>query len=54
MVAGPLREIAGRIEQFAGAEVSKKVMKGRDEMLAEPTRSRARCGSKKLSTGWTL
>jgi predicted transcriptional regulator YdeE len=34
MVAGPMEEIARRIEQFAGAEVRKKVMKGKDEMLA--------------------
>jgi predicted transcriptional regulator YdeE len=34
MVAGPMGEIARRIEQFAGAEVSKKVMKGSDEIIA--------------------
>jgi hypothetical protein len=41
MVAGPMEEIARRIEQFAGAEVCKKVMKGKDEMLAakDPVKS---------------
>ena len=34
MVTGPLEEFAGRIEQFAGADVSRKVMQGKDEMLA--------------------
>jgi hypothetical protein len=34
MVLGPIEEISGRIEQFAGAAVSKKVMQGKDEMLA--------------------
>jgi predicted transcriptional regulator YdeE len=34
MVAGPMGEIARRIEQFAGAEVSKRVMKGSDEIIA--------------------
>jgi predicted transcriptional regulator YdeE len=33
MVIGPLEEFGGRIEEFAGSEVSKKVMKGKDEML---------------------
>ncbi len=34
MVAGPMEELYGRIEQFAGAAVSKKVMKGKDEIIA--------------------
>jgi predicted transcriptional regulator YdeE len=34
MVTGPMEELAGRIKQFAGAEVSKKVMKGKDEIIA--------------------
>jgi len=34
MVAGPMEEFSGRIEQFAGADVSKKVMKGKDEIIA--------------------
>ena len=34
MVTGPLEELAGRIEQFAGTELSKKVMKGKDEIIA--------------------
>jgi predicted transcriptional regulator YdeE len=34
MVSGPMNELAGRIEQFAGADVSKKVMKGKDEIIA--------------------
>ncbi len=34
MILGPLEEISGRIKQFAGAEVSNKVLKGKDEMLA--------------------
>lgn len=34
MVKGPLEEIGRRIEQFAGSEVSKKVMKGSDEIIA--------------------
>ena len=34
MVAGPMEEISKRIEQFAGVAISKKVMKGKDEILA--------------------
>ena len=34
MILGPLEEISGRIEEFVGGDVSKKVMKGKDEMLA--------------------
>jgi predicted transcriptional regulator YdeE len=34
MVTGPLEEFSGRIEQFAGADVSRKVMQGKDEMIA--------------------
>jgi predicted transcriptional regulator YdeE len=33
-VTGPMEEIAGRIEQYAGSEISKKVMKGKDEIIA--------------------
>jgi predicted transcriptional regulator YdeE len=34
MVTGPMEELSGRIEQFAGAAVSQKVMQGSDEVLA--------------------
>jgi predicted transcriptional regulator YdeE len=34
MVSGPMNELAGRIEEFADAEVRQEVMKGKDEMLA--------------------
>jgi predicted transcriptional regulator YdeE len=34
MFLGPLEEISRRIEQFAGAAVSKKAMQGKDEILA--------------------
>jgi len=34
IVVRQIGEIAGQIKRFAGAEVSKKVMKGSDEMLA--------------------
>ncbi|MBN1692466.1 MAG: GyrI-like domain-containing protein [Dehalococcoidales bacterium] len=34
MVSGPIDELAGRIKQFAGADVSKKVMQGKDEIIA--------------------
>jgi predicted transcriptional regulator YdeE len=34
MVAGPMEELSGRIEEFAGAAVSRKVMKGKDEITA--------------------
>jgi predicted transcriptional regulator YdeE len=34
MVTGPMEELSGRIEQYAGAEVKKKVMKGKDEIIA--------------------
>jgi hypothetical protein len=34
MVTGPMEEFSGRIEQFAGAEVHKKVMEGSDEIIA--------------------
>ena len=33
-ILGPLSEFCGRIEEFAGKAVSKKVLKGKDEMLA--------------------
>jgi predicted transcriptional regulator YdeE len=36
MVIGPIEELAGRIEEFAGAAVSKKVMKGKDELFTAP------------------
>jgi hypothetical protein len=36
MVIGPIEELAGRIEEYAGATVSKKVMKGKDELFAAP------------------
>ncbi len=36
MIAGQIREIGKRIEQFAGDAVSKKVMKGSEEASAEP------------------
>lgn len=41
MVAGPMEEISKRIEQFAGVAISKKVMKGKDEILAaaDPVKS---------------
>jgi hypothetical protein len=32
MVAGAVKEFSGRIEQFAGAEIRKKVMQGSEEM----------------------
>ena len=34
MVTGPLEEFAGRIEQFAGADISKKVMEGKEAITA--------------------
>jgi predicted transcriptional regulator YdeE len=34
MVAGTMGEISGRIEEFAGADVRQKVMKGKDEIIA--------------------
>ena len=33
-ILGPLSEICGRIEEFAGADIGKKVTEGKDEMLA--------------------
>jgi|GEM_PF-442759 len=40
MITGPLGEFAGRIEEFTGADVRKKVMKGKDEIIAakDPTK----------------
>lgn len=34
MILGPLEEISGRIEEFTGAEVSKKVLSGKEETIA--------------------
>jgi hypothetical protein len=34
MIAGPLRELGGRIEEFAGVIVRQKVMQGSDELVA--------------------
>ena len=34
MVSGPMNELAGRIEEFAGADVCKKVMQGKEEIIA--------------------
>jgi predicted transcriptional regulator YdeE len=34
MILGPLEEISGRIEEFTGAAVSKKVLQGKEDILA--------------------
>lgn len=34
MILGPLNEFCGRVEQFAGQDVSKKVLIGKDEIIA--------------------
>ncbi len=41
MIAGPLQELGGRIEEFAGIEIREKVMEGSDELLsaAEPLKT---------------
>lgn len=34
MILGPLNEFCGRVEEFGGSDVSKKVLQGKDEMVA--------------------